>query len=235
MHNQEHNHFAAFVGIDWADKKHDVCIGVPGVDERERLILPHSPRAIQAWAEQLRERFGGAPVAVCLELAQGPIVSALLEHDFFVLFPVRPSMLAGYRKTFSPSGAKDDPTDAELALDLLARHPELLQRLQPESGAMRARRCLLESRRTLVHARTRLINRISSNLELYLPQVLDWFRDKFAAVFADFVERWPTLQAAKASPPKDARGLLPRPQRPAPRRHQASYRSGPQREAAALR
>ncbi|HYO97994.1 MAG TPA: hypothetical protein VER33_26000 [Polyangiaceae bacterium] len=24
------------------------------------------------------------PVAVCIELSQGPIVSALLEHDFFV-------------------------------------------------------------------------------------------------------------------------------------------------------
>jgi len=39
--------------------------------------------------ERGRERFGGAPIAVCLELAQGPIASALLEYDFFVLFPVR--------------------------------------------------------------------------------------------------------------------------------------------------
>src|SRR3954463_8668654 len=83
----------------------------------------HSPRAIQAWAERLRERFKSAPIAVSLELAQGPIVSALLEHDFFVLFPVQPAMLARYRLAFTPSRAKDDPTDAELALEVLLRHP----------------------------------------------------------------------------------------------------------------
>src|SRR5690606_5156105 len=37
-----------------------------------------------AVAHNLRERFDGAPVAVCLELSQGPVVSAPLEHDFFV-------------------------------------------------------------------------------------------------------------------------------------------------------
>ncbi len=88
MHKKEERPFAAFVGIDWADRKHDICLWVSGGEKRERLVLEHSPRAIQAWADKLRERFAGAPVAVGLELAQGPIVSALLEHDFFVLFPV---------------------------------------------------------------------------------------------------------------------------------------------------
>ena len=30
MHKQEESAFAAFVGIDWADKKHDVCLQVAG-------------------------------------------------------------------------------------------------------------------------------------------------------------------------------------------------------------
>lgn len=197
MHKREERPFAAFIGIDWADKKHDVCLWVPGVEKRERLVLEHRPRAIQAWAEQLRERFGGAPIAVTLELAQGPIVSALLEHDFFVLFPVQPAMLARYRLAFTPSRAKDDPTDAELALEVLLRHPEKLQRLEPESAAMRSLRRLVEARRSLVEDRTRLTNRITSALKAYFPQVLGWFRDKEAAIFTDFLERWPTLEAAQ--------------------------------------
>jgi hypothetical protein len=60
MHKQEEGAFAAFIGIAWADKKHDVCLWVPGQMKRERLVLEHRPRAIQAWAEQLRERFAGA-------------------------------------------------------------------------------------------------------------------------------------------------------------------------------
>jgi transposase len=189
--------FAAFIGLDWADKKHDVCLSVAGVNKRERSVIEHKPAAVRVWAEKLRERFGGAPVAVCLELSQGPIVSALLEHDFFVLFPVQPTTLARYRNAFTTSRAKDDPTDAEFALELLLCHPEKLSPLEPESVPMRSLRRLVEARRTLVDDRVRITNRITAALKAYFPQVLGWFRDKDAAVFADFVERWPTIEAAQ--------------------------------------
>jgi hypothetical protein len=49
----------------------------------------------------------------------------------------------------------------------------------------------------LVQDRVRLTNRITAALKAYFPQVLDWFRDKEAAVFADFIDRWPTLELAQ--------------------------------------
>jgi len=194
---QEEAEFAAFIGIDWADRKHDVCLQVPGVAAPEVSVLEHRPTVINAWARRLRERFGGRPVAVCVELAQGPIVSALLEYDFFVIFPVNPSTLAKYRRAFVPSGAKDDPTDAALALDLLRRHPEKLAPLRRESEDMRALRRLVEARRDLVQDRVRVTNRLTFTLKDYFPQVVDWFRDKETDVFAAFIERWPSLQAAQ--------------------------------------
>jgi transposase len=120
-----------------------------------------------------------------------------LEHDVFVLYPVNPSTLARYRKAFSPSGAKDDPTDAEVALELLMRHRDKLSVLRPDSAALRTLRRLVIARRELVDDRVRLTNRITSSLKEYFPQVLSWFRDKHTAVFIDFLERWPTLQAAQ--------------------------------------
>lgn len=189
--------FAAFIGIDWADRKHDVCMQVPGAPGPEASVLEHRPIAIDAWARQLRERFGGRPVAVCLELAQGPIVSALLEYEFFVIFPVNPSTLAKYRNAFVPSGAKDDPTDAAFALELLLRHPEKLAPLRRESENMRALRRLVEARRDLVQDRVRVTNRLTFTLKEYFPQIVEWFRDKETDVFAAFLERWPSLQAAQ--------------------------------------
>jgi transposase len=189
--------YAAFIGIDWADKKHDVCLVVAGSEKRERSVLEHRPAAIHEWAQALRKRFGGAPVALCLELSHGPLVSALLEHDIFVLFPVQPATLARYRSAFVTSGAKDDPTDAEFALELLVRHRDRLTRLEPESVAMRTLRRLVETRRSLVEDRVRLTNRLTAALKAYFPQVLEWFPDKDAAVFADFLERWPTLERAQ--------------------------------------
>jgi transposase len=194
---EEPSEFAAFIGIDWADQKHDVCLSLPGSDAREQSVIEHRPAAIESWARGLRERFNGAPVAVCIELAQGPIVSALLEHDFFVLFPVNPTTLARYRRAFTTSRAKDDPSDAEVAVDILTRHRDKLTRLQQEAPAMRMLRRLVEGRRDLVQDRVRLTNRITHLLKEYFPQVLQWFRDKETTVFADFVERWPTLMAAQ--------------------------------------
>ena len=194
---EQASEFAAFIGIDWADRKHDICLHVAGAVKPEALVLEHRPRVIDTWARQLRERFGGRPIAVCLELAQGPIVSALLEYDFFVIFPVNPSTLAKYRRAFVPSGAKDDPTDAALALELLRRHPEKLAPLRRESDDMRALRRLVEARRDLVQDRVRVTNRLTFTLKDYFPQVVEWFRDKETDVFAAFLERWPSLQAAQ--------------------------------------
>ena len=108
--------FAAYVGIDWADTKHDICLQAAGDTRREFSCVPHQVAHIDEWAKGLHQRFGG-PIAVALELARGPIVSALQKYDFFTLFPINPAMLAKYREAFKPSRAKDDPTDAELALD----------------------------------------------------------------------------------------------------------------------
>jgi hypothetical protein len=41
--------FAAFVGIDWADAKHDICLQVTGTAKRECFQLEHTPEAIDAW------------------------------------------------------------------------------------------------------------------------------------------------------------------------------------------
>jgi transposase len=189
--------YAAFVGIDWADQKHDVCLKAAGSDGYEHSVIAHRPEAIERWAHGLRERFAGQPIAVCLEIARGPLVSALQRYEFLVLFPVNPSTLAGYRATFCVSGAKDDPTDAELALELLLRHPEKLCALRPQSAAMRKLEKLVEQRRTLVDEVRRVTNRMSAALKEYFPQVLEWFKDKDTLVFCDFVSRWPTLKQAQ--------------------------------------
>src|SRR5262249_1278700 len=118
--------FAACVGLDWADAKHDVRVQAAGTERREFGSFAHSPEAIAVWGQTLRTRFNGQPVAVCLELTKGPIVSALRNDDFLVLFPVNPLTLATYREAFPPSRAKDDPPDAELPVELLLKHRDQL-------------------------------------------------------------------------------------------------------------
>ena len=113
-----HNTFAAFVGIDWADAKHDGCLQATSAAQRE-CQLEHTPEAIDAWVTTLRTRCHGQPVALCLELHNGPLVFALRKYDFLVRRPMHPLTWARYREACTPSRAKDDPSDAALQLALL--------------------------------------------------------------------------------------------------------------------
>src|SRR5438093_5621002 len=192
-----HDTFAAFIGIDWADAKHDGCLQAPGPAKRECFQLENTPEAIDAWVTTLRTRFHGQPLAVCLELDKGPLVSALRKYDFLVLFPINPLTLARYREAFTPSRAKDDPTDAALQLELLLTHRDKLQPLKPQSPAMRALAQLVEHRRRVVNDRVRITNRLTSTLKNYFPHVLHWFQEKDTAIFCDFLSRWPTLKAVQ--------------------------------------
>src|ERR671937_559387 len=197
MTHVSHEAFAAFVGLDWADAQHDGCLQTAGSATRECFQLEHTPEAIDAWVTTLRTRFNGQPVAICLELNKGPLVSALRNYDFLVLFPINPLTLARYREAFTPSRAKDDPTDAALQLELLLTHRDKLQPLWPQSPTRHALAQLVEHRRRVVGDKVRITNRLTSTLKNYFPHVLHWFQEKDTAIFCDFLSRWPTLKAAQ--------------------------------------
>jgi transposase len=189
--------FAACVGIDWSDQKHDLCLIDTASDRKESSVLAHSPEAIDKWATALRARFPRQKIAVCLEQSRGPLIYALMKYDFLVLYPINPSTLSSYRQAFSPSGAKDDPTDAEYMAEIVSTHRGRLRAWQPDQEKTRALQHLVEHRRKIVGERTRLSNRLTALLKGYFPQVLDWFPDVRTIIVCDFLSKWPTLQAVK--------------------------------------
>ena len=94
MRCAESTEFAALVGIDWADRKHDICVQAVGSDQFRHRVIEHSVVAIDNWVGELRKEYPNEKIAVCLELEKGPLVSALLKFEFVVIFPVNPSLLA---------------------------------------------------------------------------------------------------------------------------------------------
>jgi len=198
--------FAAFVGLDWADQKHDLVLYDPRGGQPEALQLPHTPEAIDEWACTLRRRFGDRPVAVCFEQTRGAIAYALLKYDFLVLFPLPPARLASYRESFSNSGAKDDPTDAALLVDYLLRHRDQLRVWKPDSPATRELFLLAEARRSMVDQKTRLSNQLTDLLKHYFPQALALVgHDVDTPLAGDFLAQWNTLAAGQAALPATLR------------------------------
>ncbi|MCA1602177.1 MAG: IS110 family transposase [Acidobacteria bacterium] len=139
--------FAALIGIDWSDNKHDICLVDTATGAQELSVVKHTPEALNEWAQTLRARFGGAKVAVCLEQSRGPLIYALLKYDFLILYPINPKTLARFREAFTPSRAKDDPQDAEYLVELLIHHRERLKAWMPDDERTRTLQLLVEHRR----------------------------------------------------------------------------------------
>jgi len=188
--------YSAYIGIDWADSKHDICLLDNKTGEITFQVIEHRVGKIEEWVNTLRKQFS-SPIAIAVELSKGPIISALQKYDCFVIFPINPLTLAKYRVAFTPSRAKDDPTDAELALNMLRRYPERFKALKPQSIEMRTLASLVEKRRHLVHDKTRITNRLRASLKEYYPQILEWFEQIDTKLFCDFLTRWPTILQAK--------------------------------------
>ncbi len=53
MNTASNKSFTAFIGMDWADAKHDVCLQAAGGEGREFCRLSHKVEAIDEWAQSL--------------------------------------------------------------------------------------------------------------------------------------------------------------------------------------
>ena len=197
---------AAYVGIDWADQKHQVVLRSEAEPTKvQHQVINQTPEALLDWVGEMQQRFAGrGKILVCLEQSRGALINHLMSYEFFELYPINPNQLANYRATFKNSGAKDDRPDADLLCELVMCHRDRLKACKPDTQLTRKLATLNEDRRQAVERRSRLANGIKSTLKVYFPlalQVLD--NDSSTALAADLLLQWPCLEALqKQSPAK---------------------------------
>jgi transposase len=195
----------AYVGLDWADQRHVICLQTVASRETESCQLEQKTDTLHEWIAQLRVRFKGNKVGIAIEQTRGAVIHALMMYDFLELYPINPKALARFREAFRVSGAKDDPSDAELLMDLLRLHRHRLRAWLPDTIETRRLQILAEYRRKLVNNRIRHTNRITSLLKMYFPQALDWAGELGSIQACDFLQQWPTLTAIQQTPPAQLR------------------------------
>ena len=133
--------FAALVAIDWADEKHQIVLLPAGSEQKESFTLEQKPEVLSDWIAQLHKRFGEGKIAVIVEQKRGALVYALMPHANLVLYPINPKMSAKIREAFYPSGAKDDPLDTGVMLDILRYHRDRLKAWIPDAPTTPSRSC----------------------------------------------------------------------------------------------
>ena len=121
-----------------------------------------------------------------------------MGYECFALYPINPKQLANYREAFRPSGAKDDPVDAELLCQFVSLHHESLRPWHPDDELTRKLALLCEKRRQAVDARSALSNQLKSELKQYFPLALALLdNDLSTALAADFLLQWPNFASLK--------------------------------------
>jgi hypothetical protein len=199
---------AVWLGIDWADQKHRWAMRIDGETKVQQGDLDHTPEAVEEFVSSLAVRFPGQRVAVALEQSRGALIFMLGKYAHLVLYPVHPNTLDHYRKSVYPSGAKSDPSDAALILDLLYTHTERLRPFEPDTAETRTLQLLVEARRDAVDDKTRYLHRLTAQLKMFFPQVLDWFSTVDTVVVGALLQKWPTLEDLQRAPVSSVVGFL---------------------------
>lgn len=197
--NPQEPEFAAFLAIDWADQKHTWALQWAGEEKREYGEIEQRVEVVDEWVRTILQKAGGKAVAVCLEQSRGALIYQLMKYPELVLSPIHPAAVGRFRAALYPSGAKDDPKDADLELDLLVQHRKRLRPWNPETVEIRKLQILVEQRRQWVDQRTALSNQLTQALKLYFPQLLRWTNDVTSEMTGALLGRWPTLQSLQAA------------------------------------
>ena len=163
-----------FVGIDWGEKKHHVCVTDSVGRGRGSRAFKHRGKGLRAMVSWLREQTGVSPsqVAVGIERPDGPVVVALLGAGFEV-HAINPRQSSNLRKVLTPSGAKDDRADAQLLAEAVRVHRGAMRRVQLPPALIERLRERTKTADRLLGDQVRQCQRIRSALVDTFPQLLE--------------------------------------------------------------
>lgn len=161
-----------FVGVDWAEVHHDVCVldeqgavlarrrvpdGLAGVTELHALLADH--------AEDPSE------VVVGVELDRGLLVQALVSAGYRVI-AVNPLAASRYRERHAVSGAKSDRGDAKVLADLVRTDGHNHRPVAGDSDLAEAVKVLARAHQSAIWGRQRQLNSLRSALREFYPGAL---------------------------------------------------------------
>ncbi len=184
-----------FVGLDWAACEHAVCV----VDERGsvavRFTVPHTAAGMTDLATRLGKVAPPAELRVAIERPSGLVVDTLVERGFAVV-PIHPNAVKAARPRYSAAQGKTDLGDAYLLADLLRTDGHRFRTMVPLADETKALRGLVRTRDDLVERRVALANQLRSLLDEFWPGAAAIFADVDSPIALDFLDRYPTPQAA---------------------------------------
>jgi transposase len=199
-----------FVGDDWAEAHHDVCV----LDEHGRLLvkrrLPEGLAGMTALHELLAEHaHDPAEVVIGIETERGLWVDALIGAGY-VVYAINPMAVARYRERHSVGGAKSDAADAKVLADLVRTDRQNHRPIAGDTAEAEGIKVLARAHQSLIWARNRHTNQLRHGLREYYPAALDAFDNLAHHDALAVLERAPTPTAGARLSISQVRAALKR-------------------------
>jgi transposase len=184
------------VGWDWASQRHDVTV----IDDTGQLVdrwtLAHNEAGIHQAMTRLAGHGRPDDLPVAIEATSGIVVDRLLAAGHPVV-PIHPNGFNAARPRWGASKAKSDPGDSFKLADYLRTDGHRLRRPQPTHAATRHLQAISRLRDDHLEAKTAATNQLSALLEAHWPGGKAIFARLDSDIALDFLERYPTPQAAQ--------------------------------------
>ena len=166
-----------FVGDDWSEDHHDVCLMDQAGKRLASRRLPEGLTGIRQLHELIAEHAEDPDqVVIGIETDRGLWAGALAAAGYQV-FAVNPLAVARYRDRHHVSGGKSDASDAKLLADLVRTDRHNHRPIAGDSLDAEAIKVLARAHQSLIWARTRHTNAMRSALREYYPAALLAFED----------------------------------------------------------
>jgi hypothetical protein len=95
---------SVFVGIDWADAKHDICLLLLGEEDGRHMLIENT---LYDWVLKLIEEFDTrGNIYVATEKARGALLYTLMQYPQLTLFPLNSKPPESYARPFERAGPK---------------------------------------------------------------------------------------------------------------------------------
>lgn len=164
-----------FVGIDWAEDHHDVCILDADGRQSARFRIVDGLHGLRKLHGRLADHAEDPDqVVIGLETDRGLLIDALVSAGY-ELFAINPLSVSRYRDRHTVSGAKSDKQDAKVLADLVRTDRHNHRPVAADSELVHAIKVLARTHQNLLWTRQRHVNQLRSALREYYPAALEAF------------------------------------------------------------
>jgi hypothetical protein len=161
-----------FVGVDWAETHHDICVLNEAGEVLARKKIPDTFEGVRALHELLAP-YAEEPdeVIVGIEKDRGLMVTAMLGANYH-LYALNPMSVARYRERHVTSGSKSDPGDAKVLADIVRTDRHNHREVAGDSEGADAIKVLARAHQSAIWSRQREKNALRNALKDYYPGAL---------------------------------------------------------------